>query len=143
MRARTAIARLRSLRIALALPALLALAACAGEPDALAIQSSLEQMHQEWAEQQRQNLDASRPRSLVAGLPRLDLGTEARLDLRITGVRKRSCRPAAGELLGYVCVAEVHASIAGHKPVARTIQGRFVSGWSQWVARDVQPVEVN
>ncbi len=124
-------------------PALLALAACGGEPDELAIQSSLEQMHQEWAAQQRQRREATQAQGAFKGLPRVDLGFEASLTLRITEVRKRHCRPAAGDQMGYVCVADISAQIAGRPPVARTIKGRFVAGWSQWVARDVQTVDVN
>lgn len=138
----TAIARSRWIP-ALVLPILLILAACnEGEPDALAIRSSLETMHQEWAEQQRNHRQASAPRSAIQ-LPKLDLRFEAGLNLRITDVRKRSCRPATGDQLGYVCVADISASIAGHPPVERRIQGRFISGWSQWVARDVTAVEAN
>ena len=113
-----------------------------GEPDAQAIRSSLETMHEEWAEQQRNRRAAAAPRTAIQ-LPKVDLGFEASLNLRITDVRKRSCRPATGEQLGFVCVADISASIAGHPPVERRIQGRFVSGWSQWVARDVKPVEIN
>jgi hypothetical protein len=133
----------RALRISLLLPALLGLAACnEGEPDNMAILSSLETMHQEWAEQQRNRHAAAQPQAAIP-LPRVDLRFEAGLTLRITDVHKRSCRPAGGEQLGYVCVADISASIAGHPPIARRIQGRFVSGWSQWVARDVQAVDVN
>lgn len=138
----TAVARLFLLGFLLG-PALLALAACHGEPDELAIQSSLEQMHQEWAAQQRQRREAQLPQGPIKGLPRVDLGFEAKLTLRITEVRKRHCRPAGGDQLGYVCVADISAEVAGHKPVARTIKGRFVAGWSQWVARDVTAVDVN
>lgn len=127
------------------LAALLALAGCGAEPDEAAIRAGLELMHREWAEQVRQG-DAAAVAAPAEGsiaIPRVNLAAEARLDLQITEVRKLDCRPAPEPKPGYVCSAEVVASTAGHKSVSRRLEGRFISGGSQWVVRDLRPLDVN
>lgn len=133
-------------RLAGAIAALLLLGGCGAEPDEAAIREGLEFVHREWVDQARQIHQVQRPApevGTITGLPKVDLATEARLDLRITEVRKVSCRLAEDAKLGYRCTAEVKASIAGRPPVNRRIEGRFVAGWSKWVATEVHAVDVN
>ncbi|MCC7045643.1 MAG: hypothetical protein IT562_02935 [Alphaproteobacteria bacterium] len=133
------------LRLGCAGAALLLLSGCGGEPDEAAIREGLEVIHTEWAEQARQ-VDHARqkpPEPGTISLPKVDLAAEARLDLKITEVRKLACRQAEDHKLGYRCMAEVKASIAGRPPVNRRIEGRFVAGWSKWVATEVHAVDVN
>lgn len=146
-------------KVSLALVALMPLlAACSGEPDEAAIRQGLETMHTEWAEQARNRavLEAQRQirprteeeaalREAEASRPdiRPNLGFEAQFDLKITEVRKRDCRPPGDERLGYVCIADVRASIAGHPAVNRRVEGRFIPGPTRWYVRDVQMLDVN
>lgn len=148
-------------RIALALVALMPLlAACSGEPDEAAIREGLETMHTEWAEQARNQArmyaqaqrlaqpltqEQAAAAEAEAAKPKIqpNLPFEAQFDLKIAEVRKLDCRRTGDERLGHVCVAEVRASIAGHPPVNRRIEARFVAGPSRWYARDVQMLDVN
>lgn len=136
------------------------LAACSGEPDEAAIRQGLETMHSEWAEQARnqarlydqarRHAEAlTREEAAVAEAQaakpeiRPNLGFEAQFDLKIAEVRKLDCRPPGDLRLGYLCIAEVRASIAGQPAVNRRIEARFVSGPTRWYARDVQTLDVN
>jgi hypothetical protein len=136
------------------------LAACSGEPDEAAIRQGLETMHTEWAEQARNQArlydqarrhaealtreDAAAAEARAAQPEiRPNLGFEAQFDLKIAQVRKLDCRPPGDERLGYLCVAEVRASIAGQPAVKRKIEGRFIAGPTRWLARDVQTLDVN
>lgn len=133
------------LRLGCALAAMLLLAGCGAEPDEAAIREGLEVIHREWAEQAR-HVDQARqapPDPDTISLPKVNLAAEARLDLKITEVRKLACHQAEEAKLGYRCTAEVKASIAGRPPVNRRIEGRFVAGWSRWVATEVHAVDVN
>jgi len=133
----------RARRGAAALAALLLLGGCGAEPDENAIRAGLEHMHREWAEQMRLAAQPALPAEGAIALPKVNLAAEAKLDLKITEVRKLDCRPAPEPKLGYVCSAEIVASSAGHKSVSRRLEGRFVSGGSQWVVRDLRPLDVN
>jgi hypothetical protein len=136
----------RHTRLAAVCAAALLLSGCGAEPDEAAIREGLEYVHREWTEQARQVVRERAPPppvGSIAGLPRIDLAAEARLDLKITEVRKLSCRQAEDAKAGYRCTAEVKASIAGRPAVSRRIEGRFIAGWSQWVATDVHAVDVN
>ncbi len=133
-------------RLGAGLALVLLLAGCGAEPDEAAIREGLEYVHREWAEQVRQqerDRPGARPEGPITGLPRIDLAREARLDLKIAEIRKLSCRRAGEAKAGYVCTAQVKASVAGRPPVDRRIEGRFIPGWSQWVATDLRTVDVN
>jgi len=133
----------RLARSAAAFAALLLLGGCGAEPDEAAIRAGLELMHREWAEQARGATPAPATAEGTIILPQVNLAAEAKRDLQITDVRKLVCRPAPEPKLGYICSAEIKASAAGHKMVSRRLEGRFISGGTQWVVRDLRPLDVN
>jgi len=150
----------RLLKLAGAFGAALLLAACSGEPDEAAIREGLEIMHREWAEQARNQAqihDQARrhARALsqeeaaaaeaLSAKPQIlpNLRFEAQFDLKIAEVRKLDCRRPPDDRLGYLCTAEVRASIAGQPTVLRRVEARFVAGPTHWIARDLQAVDVN
>lgn len=147
--------RFAHLRRFAALAALLPLvAACSGEPDEAAIRQGLETMHTEWAEQARNQAlladQRGRARAEAQAVTpavrpdiRPNLGFEAQFDLKIAEIRKRDCRAPGDERLGFVCVADIRASIAGQPAVSRRIEGRFIPGPTRWHVRDIQMLDVN
>jgi hypothetical protein len=113
------------------------LAGCADpEPDEAAIREALERLHRDWAAERRKDQQAKVP-DLFRELPNVNLAFEANLALRITSVRKISCKRAPGIQIGHVCRVVVGASVAGRPPVLQNVQGRFVQGSTGWYARDV------
>lgn len=113
----------------------LSLAACSDPPGEADMRRAVEQLQQEWAQQQRTQ------RQQAASGPRIapDLSFEAMLALRITALRRLSCREAP-EFSGWVCSFEITASLAGQNNVTRIMQGAFTNGVNGWVVRNVQPV---
>ena len=120
-------------RAAAAIAALL-LVACSDPPGEADMRRAVENLQQEWAQQQRVQ------RQQGASGPRIapDLSFEAMLALRITALRRLSCREAP-EISGWNCTFEITASLAGQSSVTRLMQGQFTNGVSGWVARNVGP----
>ncbi len=124
-------------RIAAAVLALL-IVACGGdqEPDDAALREAVERMHQEWVAERRKDQKTQVP-DLYRRLPNVNLAFEANLALRITSVRKVSCKRTGDERLGHVCRVVVGASLAGRAPVLQNMEGRFVRGVNGWHVRDL------
>ena len=68
---------------------------------------------------------------------------EARYDFQITDLKKLGCQPTNDTRLGYICMVEVKATVAGQPAIERRIRGRFVADSSRWFARDVQILDAN
>ena len=117
---------------------LILLAACSGEkePDEAAMREAVERMHTEWVAERRKDQKTQVP-DLYRRLPNVNLAFEANLALRITSVRKISCRRTGDERLGHVCRVVVGASLAGRAPVIQNMEGRFVHGLNGWHVRDL------
>lgn len=118
------------------------LAACSGEkePDEAALRQAVERMHQEWVAERRKDQKAQVP-DLYRRLPNVNLAFEANLALRITSVRKASCKRTGDTRLGHVCRVVVGASLAGRPPVIQNLEGRFVQGLNGWHVRDLVVLE--
>lgn len=110
------------------------LAACSDPPGEADMRRAVEQLQQEWVQQQRAQ------RQQGQGGPRIapDLSFEAMLALRITALRRLACREAP-EFSGWVCSFEITASLAGQNSVTRIMQGAFTNGVNGWVVRNVVP----
>lgn len=121
-------------RLLAAFALVLSLAACSDPPGETDMRRAVEQLQQEWVQQQRAQ------RQQGASGPRIapDLSFEAMLALRITALRRLSCREAP-EFSGWVCTFEITASLAGQNSVTRLMQGAFTNGVNGWVVRNVQP----
>jgi hypothetical protein len=126
-------------------PALaLLLAACGGdgEPDEPALREAIERMHNEWVAERRKDQKTQVP-DLYRRLPNVNLAFEANLALRITSVRKVSCKRTGDERLGHLCRVVVGASLAGRPPVLQNLDGRFVRGVNGWHVRDLVVLDVS
>jgi hypothetical protein len=106
------------------------------EPDEAALREAVERMHQEWVTERRKDQKTQTP-DLYRRLPNVNLAFEANLALRITSVRKVSCKRTGDERLGHVCRVVVGASLAGRPPVIQNLEGRFVQGLNGWHVRDL------
>jgi hypothetical protein len=117
---------------------LLLVVACSGEkePDEAAMREAVERMHQEWVAERRKDQKTQVP-DLYRRLPNVNLAFEANLALRITSVRKVSCKRTGDERLGHMCRVVVGASLAGRPPVIQNMEGRFVQGLNGWHVRDL------
>ncbi|MBM3540261.1 MAG: hypothetical protein FJX55_20865 [Alphaproteobacteria bacterium] len=124
------------------LPVFFLLAACAAEkePDDGALREAVERMHNEWVAERRKDQKAQVP-DLYRRLPNVNLAFEANLALRITSVRKVSCKRTGDTRLGHVCRVVVGASLAGRAPVTQNLEGRFVRGLNGWHVRDLVVLE--
>lgn len=122
----------------------LLLAACGkdGEPDEAALREAIERMHNEWVAERRKDQKAQVP-DLYRRLPNVNLAFEANLALRVTSVRKVSCKRTGDERLGHVCRVVVGASLAGRPPVLQNLDGRFVRGVNGWHVRDLVVLDVS
>jgi len=120
------------------LVALLLVAACSSEkePDEAAMRQAVERMHNEWVAERRKDQKTQVP-DLYRRLPNVNLAFEANLALRITSVRKVSCKRTGDERLGHMCRVVVGASLAGRAPVLQNMEGRFVQGLNGWHVRDL------
>jgi hypothetical protein len=118
--------------------ALLLVAACSSEkePDEAAMRQAVERMHSEWVAERRKDQKTQVP-DLYRRLPNVNLAFEANLALRITSVRKVSCKRTGDERLGHMCRVVVGASLAGRAPVLQNMEGRFVQGLNGWHVRDL------
>ena len=114
------------------------LAGCSGEkePDEAALREAVERMHNEWVAERRKDQKAQVP-DLYRRLPNINLAVEANLALRITSVRKVSCKRTGDQRLGHLCRVVVGASLAGRTPVIQNLDGRFVQGLNGWHVRDL------
>jgi hypothetical protein len=117
------------------------LGACSGEkePDEAAMREAVERMHNEWVAERRKDRQAQQAQipDLYRRLPNVNLAFEANLALRITSVRKVSCKRTGDTRLGHVCRVVVGASLAGRAPVIQNMEGRFVHGLNGWHVRDL------
>lgn len=131
---------IRGLVLALAL----ILAACGGdsEPNDAGLREAIERMHNEWVAERRKDQKTQVP-DLYRRLPNVNLAFEANLALRITSVRKVSCKRTGDERLGHVCRVVVGASLAGRPPVIQNLDGRFVRGVNGWHVRDLVVLDVS
>jgi hypothetical protein len=122
----------------------LLLAACGGdgEPDEPALREAIERMHNEWVAERRKDQKTQVP-DLYRRLPNVNLAFEANLALRITSVRKVSCKRTGDERLGHLCRVVVGASLAGRPPVLQNLDGRFVRGVNGWHVRDLVVLDVS
>jgi len=119
------------------IPAFLLMACSAEkEPDEVALREAVERMHQEWVAERRKDRQAQVP-DLYRRLPNVNLAFEANLALRITSVRKVSCKRTGDQRLGHLCRVVVGASLAGRAPVIQNLEGRFVQGLNGWHVRDL------
>jgi len=128
----------------LLVPALaLLFAACSGdgEPDDAALREAIERMHNEWVAERRKDQKTQVP-DLYRRLPNVNLAFEANLALRITSVRKVSCKRTGDERLGHICRVVVGATLAGRPPVIQNLDGRFVRGVNGWHVRDLVVLDV-
>lgn len=116
----------------------LLLAGCSAEkePDEAALREAVERMHNEWAVERLKDRQAQVP-DLYRRLPNVNLAFEANLALRITSVRKVSCKRTGDQRLGHLCRVVVGASLAGRPPVIQNLEGRFVQGLNGWHVRDL------
>ncbi len=120
------------------------LAACGGdgEPDEPALREAIERMHNEWVAERRKDQKTQVP-DLYRRLPNVNLAFEANLALRVTSVRKVSCKRTGDERLGHNCRVVVGASLAGRPPVLQNLDGRFVRGVNGWHVRDLTVLDVS
>jgi hypothetical protein len=118
--------------------AVLFLAGCSAEkePDEAALREAVERMHNEWVAERLKDRQAQVP-DLYRRLPNVNLAFEANLALRITSVRKVSCKRTGDQRLGHLCRVVVGASLAGRPPVIQNMEGRFVQGLNGWHVRDL------
>jgi hypothetical protein len=122
----------------------LLLVACSGdgEPDEPALREAIERMHNEWVAERRKDQKTQVP-DLYRRLPNVNLAFEANLALRITSVRKVTCKRTGDERLGHLCRVVVGASLAGRPPVLQNLDGRFVRGVNGWHVRDLTVLDVS
>jgi hypothetical protein len=120
----------------------LLLTACSSdaEPDNAAIGEAIERMHREWSAERRKDQRTQTP-ELFRRLPNVNLAFEANLALRITSVRKVSCKRTGDQRLGHVCLVVIAASLAGRPPVIQNMEGRLVRGTDGWQVRDITVLE--